>query len=105
MLGADGILELRDLQSTGGTFIVRGGKEIPVSRSPLKKTDTLRFGEYDISVADLLILIPDERPEPKPAVIRPPARAPEAPAPRLRMVRCACGSIKERGKLCPDCGA
>ena len=104
-VGADGSLELRDCGSTGGTFIVRGEKEIPVSNSPVKPADILRFGEYDIPVADLLSLIPEKKREPAPAIITPaPARAP-APGPRLRMMRCACGSIKERGKPCPDCGA
>jgi len=107
-IGVDGSLELSDLKSTGGTYIVRGGKEIPVSHSSLKPSDKLRFSEYDISVADLLSLLPDEKTAAKPVMIQTAAPTPAsagAPAPRMRMVRCACGSIKERGKICPDCGA
>lgn len=95
---------IRDLQSTGGTFLVRGGKETPVTQTALKFTDTLRLGDYEISVKNLLSLVPEEssRIENKKAPV--PAAGPAGPQ-KTRMMRCACGSIKERGKPCPDCGS
>jgi pSer/pThr/pTyr-binding forkhead associated (FHA) protein len=93
-LDGDGGFSVRDLESAGGTFVARGDREIPVHQTKLKKTDTLRLGDYEITVADLLALVPPEKPP-----------APPAPPPKPRMMRCACGTIKERGKPCPDCGA
>lgn len=95
-LGTRGGVRIRDLQSTGGTFVVREGREIPAGETQLKMTDTLRFGDYDITLSDLLLLIPPEKPvQAGPSPI---------PPPKPRMMRCACGVIKERGKPCPDCG-
>ena len=106
----DGSVEIRDLSSTGGTFVLRGGKELPVTHLVrLQPSDGLRLGEYEISLADLLGLIDDTRA---------PAVQPESPprplnilpiqtgeTPKTRRVRCECGTIKERGKPCPDCGS
>jgi pSer/pThr/pTyr-binding forkhead associated (FHA) protein len=113
-IGSDGSLDIRDLQSTGGTFILRGGKEEPVTRAQLKSTDTLRLGDYEISVEDLLSLIRESQPGSVPPPLPgsasppPPARTPTAVEdpgrPKTRMVRCTCGNIKERGKTCPTCG-
>jgi len=108
VVGNDGSAEIRDLQSSGGTFLLRGGKEIPVTGAKLKPTDMLRLSSYDISVKDLLSLLPEEKSVVK---SRPAPPATPGPAPvntpgnvKTRMMRCACGSIKERGKPCPDCG-
>ena len=106
IIDSDGGYGIRDLQSTGGTFLLRGGQEIPVTETKLNPGDTLRFGNYDISLKNLLSLLPEE----KPAASRS-KRIPAATGGggggsggRSRMMRCACGSIKERGKPCPDCG-
>lgn len=107
-IAPDGSLAIRDLQSTGGTFILRNGKEIPVEEATLKLSDTLRLGEYDIPVKELLLLVPEEKPDARSKRV---AQAPASPAPapaapgKSRMMRCSCGTIKERGKPCPDCGS
>jgi len=100
----DGNAAIRDLQSSGGTYLLRGGKEIPVTETKLKPTDVLRLSSYDISVKDLLSLVPEEQSVLKSK--RLPAATPAAAATpgKTRMMRCSCGSIKERGKPCPDCG-
>src|SRR5689334_18899007 len=54
----DGSVDIRDLESTGGTYVLRDGKEVPVVRATLRPTDSLRLGDYEISLADLLSLIP-----------------------------------------------
>ena len=105
---AGGDASIRDLDSTGGVFILRDGKEIPVTQSRLKPTDTLRLGDYNISVKDLLSLIPEEKSVVRsrritPAASPSPSNKPSTPG-KSRMMRCACGSIKERGTVCPDCG-
>jgi pSer/pThr/pTyr-binding forkhead associated (FHA) protein len=115
----DGSVDIRDLDSTGGTYVLREGKEVPVVRATLRPNDALRLGDYEISLADLLALIPGAPAVPAPsagAVYRPPAaaasptpRSDTAPAseerPKTRMVRCSCGHIKERDKPCPSCGS
>ena len=102
---ADGSLSIRDLDSSGGTFVLRGGKEIEVTRTTLQRTDGLRLGDYEISVEDLLDLIGETGHAVKPA---PGMRAIPGECgdrPKTRMIRCDCGTIKERGKPCPACGA
>lgn len=102
IVGADGNAEIRDLQSSGGTYLLRDGKEIPVTTAKLKTTDLLRLSSYDISVKDLLSLLPEEKSVVKSRPV--PAANPAPGNAKSRMMRCACGSIKERGKPCPDCG-
>jgi pSer/pThr/pTyr-binding forkhead associated (FHA) protein len=103
-IGADGSLYIRDLQSTGGIFILRDGKEQSVTKARLKSTDTLRLGDYEISVEDLLSLVRESQPEFAPAPAREAVATEDPGKPKTRMVRCACGSIKERGQTCPACG-
>jgi pSer/pThr/pTyr-binding forkhead associated (FHA) protein len=101
----DGAILIRDLNSTGGTFVLRNGKEIPVTRTQLKRSDGLRLGDYEISVENLLSLIEEANLGTKPAQAAPPVVVEAEDRPKTRMVRCACGTIKERGKVCPACGA
>jgi pSer/pThr/pTyr-binding forkhead associated (FHA) protein len=103
-ISPDGSVDIRDLQSTGGTFILRDGKEQSVSKARLKPTDTLRLGDYEISVEDLLSLVRESQPDSAPATAPSPAATEDPGRPKTRMVRCACGSIKERGQTCPACG-
>jgi pSer/pThr/pTyr-binding forkhead associated (FHA) protein len=106
-IDADGSISIRDLGSAGGTFVIRGRKEIAVTRAELQRTDRLRLGEYEISVEDLLSLIEGTHPA-QGAVATPRTAEPMSDSgerPKTRMVRCACGTIKERGKPCPSCGA
>ena len=114
ILDSDGSIAIRDLESTGGTFVLRGKKEIPVTRMELDRTDRLRLGDYEISVEDLLSLAQEAglgpRAETQSAAGRSvppplPVEIQTGERPKSRMVRCACGTIKERGKPCPQCGA
>lgn len=101
-------MEIRDLQSTGGTYVLRDGKEIPVTQMRLRPNDTLRFGEYEIALKELLYLVQQTQPREEPSVPVQGIKSPEGgsrPNFKTRMMRCTCGSIKERGKPCPDCGA
>ena len=50
----DGSITIRDLGSAGGTFILRGKKEIRANQTELERTDRLRLGEHEISVRDVL---------------------------------------------------
>jgi pSer/pThr/pTyr-binding forkhead associated (FHA) protein len=105
-IDSDGSISIRDLNSSGGTFVLRGGKEIPLTaRTQLSRTDRLVLGDYEISVEDLLSLVEEAGHAVKPEIgMRSiPAESPDRP--KTRMVRCDCGSIKERGKPCPACGA
>lgn len=102
----NGAMSIRDLDSSGGTFILRGGKEIEVSsRTSLRSGDCLRLGDYEISVTDLLDLAAAAGHAMKPAPGMRPVEAESGDRPRTRMVRCDCGTIKERGKECPSCGS
>jgi pSer/pThr/pTyr-binding forkhead associated (FHA) protein len=105
-IDAEGSMSIRDLGSTGGTFVLRGRKEIPVTRTELERTDRLRLGDYEISVEDLLDLIEQTQPAGAGAASRSQEKPSDtAEKPKTRMVRCVCGTIKERGKPCPHCGA
>jgi pSer/pThr/pTyr-binding forkhead associated (FHA) protein len=105
-IDASGLISIRDLNSSGGTCVLRGGKEIPVTtRTQLNRTDRLLLGDYEISIEDLLSLIEETGQAVKPEIgMR--SIPPESPdRPKTRMVRCDCGTIKERGKPCPACGS
>ena len=103
---ADGSMSIRDLGSTGGTFALRGRKEIPVTHTELERSDRLRLGDYEISVEDLLDLIEQTQPAGAPGASHSQEKTSDiAEKPKTRMVRCVCGTIKERGKPCPHCGA
>src|SRR3954467_6841236 len=105
-IGQDGSLSIRDLDSSGGTFVLRDGKEIDVTRTAaLKRTDAVRLGDYEISVEDLLELIGEtgHAVKPEPGMRAIPGESGDQP--KTRMVRCDCGTIKERGIPCPACGA
>ncbi len=110
---SDGSCAIRDLNSTGGTFVLRDGKELPVTnRTDLLSSDVLRLGDYEISLADLLGLIGEaqsprpvdsvQQPSPRPVNVIP---METGERPKTRRMRCVCGTIKERGKPCPDCGS
>jgi predicted component of type VI protein secretion system len=103
-IGPDGTLNIRDLESTGGTFILRNRKEQPVTQARLQRTDTLRLGDYEIPVEELLTLVRETE---KGASFGSAGKAiskEEPEKPKTRMVRCACGSIKPRDQACPACG-
>ena len=64
----------------------------------LQRTDSLRLGEYEITVYELMMRV-------QPLLGRGAAPSPEPPElPKGRMVRCSCGTIKKRGEACPSCG-
>lgn len=105
-IDANGSISIRDLNSSGGTLVLRAGKEIPVTaRIQLNRADRLMLGDYEISVEDLLSLVEEAGHAVKPEIGMRSIPAESADRPKTRMVRCDCGSIKERGKPCPACGA
>jgi predicted component of type VI protein secretion system len=121
LIDSSGAMEILDLDSSSGTYLVRGGKEDEISRAKLKPGDVVRFGEVELSVKDLQEraekLAPAEAPPAKKAAPpplpkkSPPPVAAATPAPLAtgavsggRMVRCECGTIKKKGSVCPSCG-
>jgi pSer/pThr/pTyr-binding forkhead associated (FHA) protein len=107
----NGAVEIRDLNSMGGTFVLRNGQERSVSTERLEPADILRIGDYEISLADLLARMGVPLPQPQSTAQSTSAAKPNVPAtdsgnaPKTRMVRCECGTIKKRGEKCPACGA
>jgi pSer/pThr/pTyr-binding forkhead associated (FHA) protein len=105
-----GGLEILDKESSAGTFLVRDGTAHSISRARLRPTDSIRFGECEMTVQDLLTRlrqIPPRAPSSR-SSDAPPSRPPPPATPTTaqpgRMVRCSCGSIKKRGTPCPACG-
>jgi pSer/pThr/pTyr-binding forkhead associated (FHA) protein len=98
-VASDGGLQIVDLESSGGTFVLRDGKDELILKAKLKSTDSLRLGEYEITVYELMM-----RAQPLLDRLAAPA-PPDLPSlPKGRMVRCSCGTIKKRGEPCPSCG-
>lgn len=101
VIADDGTIELSDLKSRGGTYLLRGGRETQVERVKVQATDVVRLGEYKTTIAALL----DSGPRIFPT--RPPDTSTPAPKPPTRsasrLVRCSCGAVKERGQPCPHC--
>lgn len=104
ILSGDGAIEIRDLNSTGGTFVTRDGKERSVAQTCLQSADVLRLGDYEISLQDLLARLDVTRPVGKPVPSPSTAVTADGAQPKTRMVRCDCGTIKKRGETCPACG-
>jgi predicted component of type VI protein secretion system len=119
MVEPGGGLEILDRESSGGTFLLRDGKEHSISRARLRPTDALKFGEHKMTVKELLARLPKAPAPYSPAAKPPPvpgkspssppavsgAASTPAPASAGRMVRCECGTIKKRGARCPSCGS
>jgi pSer/pThr/pTyr-binding forkhead associated (FHA) protein len=99
----DGKLSLRDLASSNGTILIRGGQRRRIQQEFLSATDHVMFGEVVVSVKDLLDTVQSraqkERPPDKVAPVRP-----AASVPATQLVRCGCGAVKERFKTCVECG-
>jgi pSer/pThr/pTyr-binding forkhead associated (FHA) protein len=123
MIDTSGAMELLDLDSSSGTFLIRGGKEDSIARAKLKVGDKIRFGEVELTLEALQERVKSLTP-PEPLPIRKPNPPPLpvavkkvvpviAATPTMkfsvaasgRMVRCECGSIKKRGEPCPSCGS
>jgi pSer/pThr/pTyr-binding forkhead associated (FHA) protein len=124
-IDSSGVMEILDLDSSSGTYLVRGGKEDSISRAKLKPGDVVRFGEVEFSLKDLQQRVESLAPsEPAPAKKAAPPPLPKksptglppsaavAATPTLgpgafaggRMIRCECGTIKKKGSVCPSCG-
>ena len=128
LIDSSGVMEILDLDSSSGTYLVRGGKEDSISRAKLKAGDVIRLGKVEFSLEDLQQRVeglgPRETPAAKRAMPPPvpsqpkksptglPASAAVAATPTLsssafpggRMIRCECGTIKKKGSVCPSCG-
>ncbi|MCB0325289.1 MAG: FHA domain-containing protein [Bdellovibrionales bacterium] len=98
----DGSLAVADRKSTSGTFLVQNGEPRRIAASKIAPGEAVRFGSMELTAAELLkaaaepSLSKDMRQE-QPLSDR--------PAPQARRVRCECGTIKQMGTVCPDCGA
>ncbi len=124
MIESSGAMELLDLDSSSGTYLIRDGKEESIARAKLKAGDKLRFGEVELTFDALkervASFIPAEplplkkaNPPPLPAAAVKRAVPIIAATPTMnfnvapsggRMMRCECGTIKKRGGVCPSCG-
>jgi len=96
-----GKLLLRDIGSSNGTKVIRSGKEIVVSSTPvsLLSSDVVGFGKERFAVDALLAKMP----------ARQTAAAPSAgiadAGPERKMRRCpACGCVTPLGGACIECG-
>ena len=123
MIDTTGVMEILDLESSGGTFLIRGGKEDSIARANLKEGDKVRFGKVELTFEALKERVvklapPDPLPvrtaNPPPLPVSVKRAVPViAATPTMKfsvaspgsMVRCECGTIKKRGEPCPSCGA
>jgi pSer/pThr/pTyr-binding forkhead associated (FHA) protein len=114
-LDNDGNMEILDLESSSGTYLIRGGKEENIARAKLKPADRIIFGEVEFSYEELLdrargALLKLKPAAPVKAATPPPLPTAKASAPpplpkAEAKPGCECGTIKKKGTPCPSCGA
>jgi pSer/pThr/pTyr-binding forkhead associated (FHA) protein len=87
-------IRVEDVGSSNGTFLIRQGQKKKIqAEETVFSTDTLQFGEVQLTVKDLLESI---QPASSPALPNPAAPS--------SMIRCACGMVKPQSQKCPGCG-
>jgi hypothetical protein len=90
----DGRLLLRDIQSRHGTQLVHYGEQREIEADFVGRSDTIYFGDMEVSVGDLLDEIALKHPELAAAVTDREAR----------IHRCRCGALRRARESCPECG-
>lgn len=89
-------IRIEDVGSSNGTFLIRQGQKKKIqAEETVFATDTLQFGEVQLTVKDLLESLRPPTPTP------PPAAATPLPS---SMIRCSCGMVKPQSQKCPGCG-
>ena len=110
-----GILLLIDQHSTNGCFIHSQGAWESISQEIVNTKDLVRFGDFEISVEDLIASVPNPPPSQSPPtpstpsinISPPPSQYSQPKKPWLkgdRLVRCQCGAVKRPNESCPECG-
>jgi hypothetical protein len=98
----DGRYLIRDLGSANGTFLRENYRWIPLLNVAETTLDApLRLGGYETTLAALLADAPEPSVE---ADIPPPPPVERPKAHGCCMIRCVCGSMKQRSKPCRHCG-
>ena len=93
---AGGTLLVVDRGSSNGTYVVRQGTVTRIQTSAVHSQDQVRFGAVTIQAADLMAAIQKKQSAAKPAAA--------ASRTSVRLIRCACGAVKESGGACNACG-
>jgi hypothetical protein len=102
----DGLLFLIDCHSTQGIRIARDGRGWALHQEVLMSGDRLTFGDLALSVDELLDACrASAGGRAAPASVVPPPEEPRSVSwgAGVRLGRCECGAIKERGRPCPAC--
>jgi pSer/pThr/pTyr-binding forkhead associated (FHA) protein len=110
-----GILLLIDQHSTNGCFIHSQGAWESISQEIVNTQDLVRFGDFEISVENLIASVPNPPPSQSPPtpstpsinISPPPSQNSQPKKPWLkgdRLVRCQCGAIKRPNEPCLECG-
>jgi pSer/pThr/pTyr-binding forkhead associated (FHA) protein len=97
-MAADGRLFVVDCASRNGTHLVAGGRKKKIGQGLAAAADTVVFGSCAVPAADLLPLVKAFEEAQR-------AAADVAPRAPLKYVRCACGTVRAEGVVCPNCGA
>ena len=106
IVGGDKLF-LTDCHSRNGTILLKDGREISIRQEFLYPDDLLRFGDVEMSVKEILKAIKEKHEllDLAPPAAPLPEREPRKPwVQGVRLVRCACGHVKEKGALCSECG-
>lgn len=94
----NGALQIKDMGSTNGTAIVRGGRKVAVLSAfvPLFLDDVLLLGDQSWEVREIVKRLLGN--------FKKPAETPRSET-AAGVMRCtACGSITAKGKPCAHCG-
>ncbi len=101
-LTPQGDLFVVDLNSSNGTYLLKGPQAKQIEQAVVCGEDILRFGDCEFPVSDLIAMAQSQG-KPKAAKVK------KAKAKKLEgdgfPIRCEnCGSIKHKGDECPVCG-
>ena len=98
LIGMDEVV-FQDLQSSNGSYLVKGNKDERVTQGRLRHDEKLKLGNVEVFVRDLITAARKQ-------LAAQAAAAQEAKTVRrsIKMVRCQCGAVKGAGGTCPYCG-
>jgi pSer/pThr/pTyr-binding forkhead associated (FHA) protein len=100
LIGMDEVV-FQDLQSSNGSYLVRGNQDERITQGRLRHDEKVKLGNVEVFVRDLITAARKQLAAQAAAAA---AQQDKAVHRSVKMVRCQCGAVKEAGAACPYCG-